>query len=300
MLLTEKKKGYAAAVLYSCIIGFSFLAVKTTLANTSIPILLAHRFTLAFFAAVIAACVRKIDVRINVKDFKSILPLAVFYPILYFGLQSMGLQYTSSSSAGILQATAPVFSAILAVLVLKERTNGVQLTGIVLTIAGVALLSLRNSGSGAGENALYGSVLLLISAFASGVYNVLSRKLSRKYTTFILTFWMLAIGFVWFLMYSFLSLPQEGGWEQFVSPLSQPGYIIAILYLGVLSSMGSAYLSNYALARMEAAKMSVFSSLATVISVAVGVLVLHEPFHLVLLAGMCIIVFGVLLVVNKK
>ena len=44
-------KAYISALLYSFIIGFSFLFVKLTLTITSPLDTLAHRFTVAFIAA---------------------------------------------------------------------------------------------------------------------------------------------------------------------------------------------------------------------------------------------------------
>lgn len=295
MAFSEEKKGYLAAILYSCIIGLSFLVVKTSLGYAGTPVLLAHRFTMALAGALLTAKVRGIDIRVGRGDFIAILPLTIFYPVLFFWLQSAGLEHIPSSVGGILQSTASVFSAILAFFILKEKTGKIQLLGILLTIAGVMLLSAKNGG-GSGENMLLGSLLLIGSAFATGFYSVLSRKLSRRFSAFTLTFWMLAVGFIFFNLYAIISSLRQGAPQLYLAPLRHPGYVVAILYLGVLSSLVSSFLSNYALARMEAARMSVFGSLATVISVAAGVVILREPLHTSLMIGMAMIVAGVLLV----
>lgn len=51
---------------------------------------------------------------------------------------------------------------------------------------------------------------------------------------------------------------------------------LSVLYLGILSSLVTSFMSNYALSVLEAAKMSVFSHVATLITIVAGVLFLHE------------------------
>lgn len=294
--MRESQKGYIAAILYSTIIGFSFLAVKVAQRSAGTPALLAHRFTAAVLGLLFVVLIRKIDVRIRLRDFWSIFPLGICYPILYFGLQSAGLEHTSSSMAGILQASGPVFSAVLAALILKEKAGRRQIAGILLTVVGVASLSLRNGLGSSGQVSL-GSIFLILSALAFGFYNVFSRKLSRRYPVFTLTFWMLLIGLVGFYLYALLMGSVKAG---FFAPLAESPYLLSILYLGILSSLASSYLSNFALARIEATKMSVFGSLATLISVVAGIVILKEPFQLSMIFGMGLIITGVLLVNRAK
>ncbi len=70
-------------------------------------------------------------------------------------------------------------------------------------------------------------------------------------------------------------------------------FVLAILYLGILSSLGTSYLSNFALSKIEAAQMSVFSNVATLITIIAGVLFLQEAFHLYHLIGGIMIIIGV-------
>ncbi len=70
-----------------------------------------------------------------------------------FLLISLGELEISSALAGILVATAPIFTAVLAIWVdHEERSEGVRLLGIVIGIAGVvALFGLDLSGSGSAD-----------------------------------------------------------------------------------------------------------------------------------------------------
>ena len=66
-----------------------------------------------------------------------------------FILISAGQQEIASSLAGILVASAPIFTALLAVWVdHEERSHGVALVGVLLGMAGVALLLGVDTGGG--------------------------------------------------------------------------------------------------------------------------------------------------------
>lgn len=88
----------------------------------------------------------------------------------------------------------------------------------------------------------------------------------------------------------------EGTTGEFFQPFSNIKFLLAILYLGILSSLGTSYLSNYALSKIAAAQMSVFSNVATLITIIAGVLFLNEAFHFYHLIGeiMIIIIIGVI------
>jgi len=71
-------------------------------------------------------------------------------------------------------------------------------------------------------------------------------------------------------------------------------FLVAILYLGVFSSLGTSFLSNYALSKIEASKMSVFNNLATLITIFAGVMILHETLQYFHIIGAAIIIIGVI------
>ncbi|MFS0906793.1 EamA family transporter [Priestia aryabhattai] len=82
--------------------------------------------------------------------------------------------------------------------------------------------------------------------------------------------------------------------HQFIQPFVHLDFVIAIVYLVLLSSLVTSYLSNYALSKIEASKMSVFSNFATLITILAGVIFLKEQFHLYHLVGSIIIITGVI------
>lgn len=82
---------------------------------------------------------------------------------------------------------------------------------------------------------------------------------------------------------------------QFFKPFLYGDFVIAIGYLGILSSLvTSYYLIIPSLSISEASKMSVFSNIATFITILTGVIFLKEAFHLYHLIGGVSIIIGVI------
>jgi drug/metabolite transporter (DMT)-like permease len=291
--MSEKRKAYIAAISYAFIIGLSFMFVKVTLTVASPIDTLAHRFTFAFIGIVILMVFTKNKLTIKKYDLLKILPLAILYPIVFFTFQVLGLARISSSEAGIIQATIPIFTLALAGLLLKEKATRGQLAFISLSVLGVIYMLIMN-GANATTGNVIGSGFILLSALAASLYNVFARRLTKQYSLLTLTYVMTLCGFVIFNGMALGNHLVNGTINEFFQPLTHVDFVIAILYLGLLSSLGTSYLSNYALSKLEASQMSVFSNFATLITILAGVLVLQEVFHLYHFIGGILIIIGVI------
>ncbi|GAB1787245.1 MULTISPECIES: DMT family transporter [Priestia] len=150
------------------------------------------------------------------------------------------------------------------------------------------------SGSGAETANLVGSAFIIISAITNALYNVLARKLTQRYSLLTITYIMTLFGFIAFNVIAIGNHVIEGTTGEFFQPFSNIKFLLAILYLGILSSLGTSYLSNYALSKIAAAQMSVFSNVATLITIIAGVLFLNEAFHFYHLIGGIMIIIGVI------
>lgn len=175
MVKHQQTPAYIAAILYSFIIGLSFLFVKIALQTAEPFDILAHRFTIAFAAATVPILFGWVKLSIRVKDVIDILPLALLYPALFFSFQAFGLVYSSSSEAGIIQAAIPIFTMVFAAYVLKERPTWTQKGFTVLSVAGVMFIFVMK-GVDVESASLKGSLLILLSALSSAMYNTAARK----------------------------------------------------------------------------------------------------------------------------
>ena len=93
---------------------------------------------------------------------------------LHFVLWVTSLSFTTVAVSVVLVNTQPVFAALLAWIFLKEPPTGGQLLGILLALAGVALLALPSEGGEAGRT---GALLALGGALSGSCYFVTGRRL---------------------------------------------------------------------------------------------------------------------------
>ncbi|MBU5675303.1 DMT family transporter [Alkaliphilus sp. MSJ-5] len=287
------KIAYLSAIANAIIVGLSFIFMKIALIYTDPLNILAHRFTVSFITISIPILLRWIKLNIGLEDIKKILPLSIFYPALFFAFQSFGLSYISSSEAGIIHATIPIITLILATFVLKEKTTLLEKISVFLSVGGVVYIFLMK-GINFKSSSFIGIVLIFLSAISSSSYNVLARKIVQKYKFIDVTYVMIFIGFISFNLLSIVDRLYKGDLKTYFSAFSSQDFLISILYLGILSSVVTSLLSNYALSIISAPKMSVFNNLSTLVTVVAGVLLLNETLYYYHIIGIVSILIGVL------
>jgi drug/metabolite transporter (DMT)-like permease len=143
------RRSWIWLIVLASIWGASYMFIKIGLHDLSAPMIAWARIGLAALVLMpLAASQRALGaVRGRVGILAILAAVQVAGPFL---LIALGEHEISSALAGILVATAPIFTAVLAIWVdHEERSEGVRLVGIVLGIAGVvALFGLDLSGSG--------------------------------------------------------------------------------------------------------------------------------------------------------
>jgi len=292
--MNEKTKAYLAALSFSTIIGFSFLFTKVALEYASPLTNLAHRYTVAAIVLFILQQSKLIQVKLSKEDILSILPMSLFYPLLFFMFQSFALQYISSSEAGILQALVPIITLILASLFLKEKTTFIQKFFLCLSVAGVIYIFLSKGANLGVETGILGFILMLGSVFSNAINNILSKYKGGQYRAIDLTVVVILVGFLVFNSLSLVTHFLSGNLMSYFEPLGHLSYLISILYLGILASIVTASLSIYAIVRLGASTVSVFGNLGTVLTIVAGAVFLHEPIYAYHIIGASLIIGGIL------
>ena len=91
----------------------------------------------------------------------------------HFGYWISSLDYTSVAASVVLVSTQPVFVAILAYMLFGERTSPLSFAGILVALAGTAIIA----GDGSvGSAALLGNTLALVGAVTVAVYVLIGRS----------------------------------------------------------------------------------------------------------------------------
>lgn len=281
---------YLAGIGVALTWGLSFMFTREALDLLSPFHLLGLRFAAAVAAMAMLMAFRIIRIRISIQDYFSLLPLALFQPIIYFTAETTGVLLTSASYAGMMIAIIPIFVAILSAIILRERPNQLQVFFIIASVTGVIFIIYMDTQSIAGVNPL-GTLALMGAVIAAGFFNIASRKASIMHSPLKITWVMMVVGAVSFNIIALLQHAQEGSIGNYLTPL--PDLWITIFYLGVISSVGAFFLYNYVLSRITATQGSVFANLVTVVAIAAGVIFRGETVFWYHLAGTAAVLAGV-------
>ncbi|BCR35883.1 DMT family transporter [Mariniplasma anaerobium] len=284
---------HIAGILFATIFGFSFLFSKIALNYVSPIGLIAYRFLIAFIAFEILRLTKVIKIKIQRSQFKYLIYVVLFQPILYFLFETYGLQLVSSGEAGMMIALIPIFVAILSAVIIKEKPKGIQVLFILLSFVGVLFIQLSKIGQEETSQFL-GFVLLLFAVISAALFNIASRTASTKsLRPMEVTYFMMLFGALIFNIIYIIQLLIENRVSDFITNLAQFEIIGPILYLGVVASIGGFFLVNLVLSKVPAHVSSIYANLSTIVAIIAGVLLLNESVTIYHVIGSIFIITGV-------
>ncbi len=200
---------------------------------------------------------------------------------LFYALQNMGLRFSTAVNVGLVINLTSVFIAILGVWWLRERLQGYAVAGVVISFLGVSLVTLQGGRVTFGHQSWLGDGLTVLAALCAAVYSVYGKQVVAQYPPAVVTGLTALFGTAFLL-----PLVVWEGWVWPVSPSVQ----------GALVILGLANLWWWkVLEQSDAARAGTYLFLIPIISTALAVLFLEEPFTWVTALGACLVVGGVAL-----
>ncbi|MED3689388.1 DMT family transporter [Peribacillus butanolivorans] len=181
------KKVFLIAAIAIILWGSSFAAIRASLlGGYSAGHLVLIRFLIASGVFILYALWPSTQFRLPKKeDIIRILILGWIGISVYQLGVTYGEETVSAGTAAMLIASAPVFTAVIAVLVLKERLSFFGWVGLVIGFLGIFLITLGTAGST--FNISKGAFLVLIASVATSVFFVFQKPLLNRYTPIELT-----------------------------------------------------------------------------------------------------------------
>ena len=159
--------------LFCLLWSFAFVAGKIGVTDCPPLILLTARFSLAGVLILGISAVRGEGWQLTWRDAAVFAILGLANNALYLGLGYTGLKSVSAGLGGLIVSANPVFTAALAALFLGEALTWRKVAGLLLGIAGVALIVWHRMS--VGSDSLHG-ILFTLASLASILFKLLAPR----------------------------------------------------------------------------------------------------------------------------
>ncbi len=191
-----------------------------------------------------------------------------------------------SSLAAILQAAAPIFTVLLAVRFSHERVSGMRWAGILLGLAGVALLV----GS-PGKGGTLASLAVVLAALCYAIGSTISSRALSGTEPLVIAAGSSVVAAILVTPLGLTHLPTSiPAWKESAS----------VITLGVVGT-GVAYIIFFALLRSAGPSRTILVTYVVPgVALLYGVLLLGEPLEAAYLAGLGLILAGVILAGRRE
>lgn len=204
---------------------------------------------------------------------------------LHFATYIASLNFTTIAHSLALVYTAPIFVTLFSALFLKEPVARRKWLGVLLTVAGVAVLAGFEPRLDA--RMLIGDLLALGSAVTFGLYSVAGRSQRERYGLFTYAGTVYGLAALWALPLAALSLTPAG---------YQAKSLLALLGAGLIPLAGGHTLYNAALRRTHATMVNLVATQEVTGGVLLGALLLGQVPQVNEVAGAGIALVGIALV----
>jgi drug/metabolite transporter (DMT)-like permease len=247
--------------------------------------LLEIRFLIALLVLGVFVVARKEYV--ERKDLPLMMGIGFVGVTISIGAQFLGTKLSTAHMGALITSASPAFIAIFAVWLLREMLNRYQIAGIVLATLGV-LIVVGVPGEAETSTATLGNVILLVAAVSWGLYTVLCKRATSRYSSLAVTAYVALFGLIFTspaMLWELSATPVDWsfGWDIYAG----------ILYIGIISTAGAFYLWNKGFELLQAGSGAGFFFFQPVVGAFLGWLLLDEHLSFSFFVGAIFILLGV-------
>lgn len=267
----------------------AFPVIKLALQDFKAEHLSALRLIIGSLLLCIIGIIKKVPLP-HLKDIPFILLLGFCGFTVYHTSLSIGEYYVSAGIASLLVSTTPIFSALLAILFLKEKFSKFAWAGSIIAFLGVVLISIGN------ENKItvvvIGVILILFASLGESVYFVFQKRYLDKYGFISFTIYTIVSGAIFMLFF----LPSSYNEIQTASTTS----LLTVLYLGIFPSVIPYFALAFTIQKIGVADATISLYLTPAVSILLAYVLLGEIPTLIVIGGGIITLIGVSMVALKS
>lgn len=280
---------YAAFIGLALIWGVSFLLIKLAVQDMAPQALLLFRSASGSIA--LGAIVLVLRRRLFSPGWRgqlfSFAFMAVTNAVIPWISIAWGEERITSGLASILNSTTTLWTALFIYWVMpSERPSLVNYLGVVIGFAGVVILVYPDIASHGLSGDFFGAMAVVLASLSYAVNALYQRRRMREVSVFDVSLGQLIFSTVFAVPLAATSLP-----AMHVRPLS----MAAVLALGAAGTGVAYLLYYYVMNNLGAVRAAGVTFLVPVTAVFWGVVLLHESLSVTIVAGMAVILGGIVL-----
>jgi len=214
----------------------AFPAVKYALEYYSPGALMLFRFLIASVLLMTYCAIKKVALP-KAKDLPLFILCGFLGLFVYMWAFNAGTDLVPSGVSGFIIASAPVFTLILSIAFLKEKSGILVWVGVLASFGGIIIIAATQMY---GLQLNVGVWLLLGAALSASIFIILQRRLLKTYTPMQITAYPIVLGTAFMLIFT-PSLIRE-------MPQASLSANLVVVYLGVFPAAIAYLLWGYALA----------------------------------------------------
>ncbi len=289
--MNSKVKGTICGILAAISYGTNPLGALNLYADgLNANSVIFYRYALATLILAAIMVIQRKSFAVTRREFKVLLALGVLMAGSSLALYC-SFNFMDAGIASTILFVYPVMVAVIMAVFFKEKVTPVTIVSIVLALSGISLL--YKGGDGAVLSTV-GVILVIISSLTYAVYIVVVNKSSLRMSSVKLTFYVLFIGTIMIILYSF-----TGDSARLQSITSIHSLFYALL-LAVFPTVISLILMVIAVHNVGSTPTAVMGALEPITAVCIGVFVFGEVFTMRLAVGCLLILAAVTLIVAGK
>ena len=290
---------YLFTILKNVIYGASVFFTSSLSNSTDVLDLVSLRYLMSFAVLFLLKVTGVLKIKVGLRDIfkpterhtyvRPLLLAALFEPVLYMVLETLGITMTTGITAGVILSLPPVFSTIFEVVILKERSSTMKKVFLAVGVVGVIYIAV-NTNSSAGKDTPLG-ILFLVAAVVSGcLYGVFSRQASSHFSAFEVSYIACIMAATLFNGANVVRHLFTGDLLHYFDPYFNLENMIGFVFLAILSTVGAASMNNYALGKLQVTTVTAFGGISTFVTIAIGCLIGKERLYGFHFIGLLLIV----------
>ena len=231
------------------------------------------------------------------KDLKYFIGLAFFEPFIYFIFETYSLKFCDASVVSVIIATIPLFVALMAVLIFKEKLSKLNFFGVFLSISGIVVMLFPSFTHA--DFKLFGIFLAFGAVFSTIGYNYFLRKIPTTYSPIIIITWQNILGMIAFLPLVFVVNDCNSIVFQY-NALCDMQNLSFLMILSIFCSTIAFILYVSAMRTLGLARANIFVNLIPVMTVIIAFYILKEDITIYKVIGIFTVISGIFLVQYKR